>query len=106
MKSARVSKIEREINPSFCVVGLIITFKCQHIFSIFGGIQIETRNNKLEMQSVNNKALIEELDKVIERLRVPSEVCFTLCLLLICLLGSLIKLLLITVCSIPNRRLI
>ncbi|VVA92682.1 unnamed protein product, partial [Arabis nemorensis] len=34
---------------------------------------IETRNNKLEMQSVNNKALIEELDKVIERLRVPSE---------------------------------
>ncbi|CAD5314863.1 unnamed protein product [Arabidopsis thaliana] len=34
---------------------------------------IEIRNNKLEMQSVNNKALIEELDKVIERLRVPSE---------------------------------
>ena len=36
--------------------------------------QIETRNNKLEMQSVNNKALIEELDKLLERLRVPSEV--------------------------------
>ncbi|KAI4305349.1 hypothetical protein L6164_028720 [Bauhinia variegata] len=34
---------------------------------------IETRNNKLEMQSVNNKALIDELDKLIERLRVPSE---------------------------------
>lgn len=34
---------------------------------------IETRNNKLEMQSVNNKALIEELDKLVERLRVPSE---------------------------------
>ncbi|KAL9247087.1 hypothetical protein vseg_020555 [Gypsophila vaccaria] len=34
---------------------------------------IETRNNKLEMQSVNNKALIEELDKLLERLRVPSE---------------------------------
>ncbi|XAR61815.1 hypothetical protein NMG60_11016338 [Bertholletia excelsa] len=34
---------------------------------------IETRNNKLEMQSVNNKALIEELDKLVEKLRVPSE---------------------------------
>ncbi|XP_040998460.1 exocyst complex component SEC3A [Juglans microcarpa x Juglans regia] len=34
---------------------------------------IETRNNKLEMQSVNNKGLIEELDKLLERLRVPSE---------------------------------
>lgn len=34
---------------------------------------IETRNNKLEMQSVNNKALIEELDKLLERLHVPSE---------------------------------
>ncbi|KAF5468397.1 hypothetical protein F2P56_012549 [Juglans regia] len=34
---------------------------------------IETRNNKLEMQSVNNKALIAELDKLLERLRVPSE---------------------------------
>ncbi|KAH7524038.1 hypothetical protein FEM48_Zijuj06G0075900 [Ziziphus jujuba var. spinosa] len=34
---------------------------------------IETRNNKLETQSVNNKALIEELDKLVERLRVPSE---------------------------------
>ncbi|XP_065881180.1 exocyst complex component SEC3A [Euphorbia lathyris] len=34
---------------------------------------IETRNNKLETQSVNNKALIVELDKLLERLRVPSE---------------------------------
>ncbi|PIN19113.1 Exocyst protein Sec3 [Handroanthus impetiginosus] len=34
---------------------------------------IETRNNKLEMQSVNNKALIEELEKLLERLRIPSE---------------------------------
>ncbi|XP_054817382.1 exocyst complex component SEC3A isoform X1 [Prosopis cineraria] len=34
---------------------------------------IETRNNNLEMQSVNNKALIEELDKLVERLQVPSE---------------------------------
>ncbi|KAM7517130.1 hypothetical protein LguiA_006713 [Lonicera macranthoides] len=34
---------------------------------------IESRNNKLGMQSVNNKALIEELDKLLERLRIPSE---------------------------------
>ncbi|XP_008220740.1 PREDICTED: LOW QUALITY PROTEIN: exocyst complex component SEC3A-like [Prunus mume] len=34
---------------------------------------IETRNNKLEMQSVNNRALIEELDKLLLGLRVPSE---------------------------------
>lgn len=34
---------------------------------------IETRNNQLEMQSVNNKSLIEELDKLLERLRIPSE---------------------------------
>ncbi|CAL1410952.1 unnamed protein product [Linum trigynum] len=34
---------------------------------------IEIRNNKLEMQSVNNKALIEELDKLVEQLRVPSD---------------------------------
>ncbi|KAH7660926.1 Vps52 protein [Dioscorea alata] len=34
---------------------------------------IESRNNNLEMQSVNNKALIEELDKLLECLRIPSE---------------------------------
>ncbi|KAL3514581.1 hypothetical protein ACH5RR_027298 [Cinchona calisaya] len=34
---------------------------------------IETRNNKLEMLSVNNKSLIEELDKLLERLHIPSE---------------------------------
>lgn len=39
-----------------------------------GHLQIETRNNKLEMHSVNNKSLIEELDKLLERLRIPSEV--------------------------------
>lgn len=39
---------------------------------------IETRNNSLQMQSVNNKSLIEELDKLLERLRVPSE--FATCL--------------------------
>ncbi|XP_042961232.1 exocyst complex component SEC3A isoform X3 [Carya illinoinensis] len=35
---------------------------------------IETRNNKLEMQSVNNKTLLVELDKLLERLHIPSEV--------------------------------
>ncbi|VFQ99147.1 unnamed protein product [Cuscuta campestris] len=34
---------------------------------------IEARNNKLEMQSVNNKSLIEQLDKLLEKLRIPSE---------------------------------
>ncbi|KAG0467875.1 hypothetical protein HPP92_017203 [Vanilla planifolia] len=34
---------------------------------------IESRNNKLEMQSVNDQALIQELDKLLERLRIPSE---------------------------------
>ncbi|XP_044475842.1 exocyst complex component SEC3A [Mangifera indica] len=34
---------------------------------------IETRNNRLEMQSVNNRSLIEELDRLLGRLRVPSE---------------------------------
>ncbi|XP_057792433.1 exocyst complex component SEC3A-like isoform X2 [Salvia miltiorrhiza] len=34
---------------------------------------IETGNNRLEMQSVNNKALVEELDKLLEKLRMPSE---------------------------------
>ncbi|KAK1389369.1 exocyst complex component SEC3A [Heracleum sosnowskyi] len=34
---------------------------------------IETRNNKLEMQSVNNKALIEELDNLLAKLRIIPE---------------------------------
>uniref|UniRef100_A0A0D6QYJ6 Exocyst complex component Sec3 PIP2-binding N-terminal domain-containing protein n=1 Tax=Araucaria cunninghamii TaxID=56994 RepID=A0A0D6QYJ6_ARACU len=34
---------------------------------------IESRNNKMEMQSVNNKALIEELNKLLERLHIPPE---------------------------------
>ncbi|XP_027354856.1 exocyst complex component SEC3A-like [Abrus precatorius] len=34
---------------------------------------IETRNNKLEMQSVNNKSLIEELDKLLKQLSIPDE---------------------------------
>ncbi|XP_042494585.1 exocyst complex component SEC3A-like [Macadamia integrifolia] len=40
---------------------------------------IEIRNNKLEMQSVSNKALIAELDKLLERMRVPPE--YAACLL-------------------------
>ncbi|KAG4991263.1 hypothetical protein JHK87_024720 [Glycine soja] len=35
--------------------------------------KIETRNNNMEMQSVNYKSLIEEFDKLLERSRVPSE---------------------------------
>ncbi|CAH9144792.1 unnamed protein product [Cuscuta epithymum] len=34
---------------------------------------IEARNNKLEMQSVNNKKLIEELDKLVDRFCIPPE---------------------------------
>jgi hypothetical protein len=34
---------------------------------------IEIRNNKLGMQSVNNASLIEELDKLLEKLLIPSE---------------------------------
>ncbi|KAK9129980.1 hypothetical protein Sjap_010467 [Stephania japonica] len=39
---------------------------------------IEIRNNKLEMQSLNNKTLVEELDKLLKQLSVPSE--YTACL--------------------------
>uniref|UniRef100_A0A7N0TJC0 Exocyst complex component Sec3 PIP2-binding N-terminal domain-containing protein n=1 Tax=Kalanchoe fedtschenkoi TaxID=63787 RepID=A0A7N0TJC0_KALFE len=40
---------------------------------------IETRNNKLEMQSVNNRALMDELDKLLEKLHIPPEhaMCLT-----------------------------
>ncbi|KAL7603402.1 hypothetical protein Lser_V15G18780 [Lactuca serriola] len=34
---------------------------------------IESRNNKLEMQSMNYKALSEELDNLLERLHIPLE---------------------------------
>ncbi|XP_078170955.1 exocyst complex component SEC3A-like [Carex rostrata] len=34
---------------------------------------IEYRNNKLEFQSENNKALIQELDKLLEHLQIPQE---------------------------------
>nr|GEW84204.1 exocyst complex, component EXOC1 [Tanacetum cinerariifolium] len=36
-------------------------------------VKVETRNNQLEMQFVNNKALIEELDKLLKRLRILLE---------------------------------
>ncbi|KAK9164050.1 hypothetical protein Syun_004952 [Stephania yunnanensis] len=39
---------------------------------------IEIRNNKLEMQSLNNKTLVEELDKLLKQLSIPSE--YTACL--------------------------
>ena len=41
---------------------------------MFNILQIESRNNKLELQSVSNKVLIEELDKLVERLSFPPEV--------------------------------
>eukprot|EP00249_Psilotum_nudum_P012124 c23592_g1_i1 orf=378-3053(+) len=34
---------------------------------------IESRNNRLEMQAVNNAALVEELNQLLDRLRVPPE---------------------------------
>ncbi|RDX80892.1 Exocyst complex component SEC3A, partial [Mucuna pruriens] len=34
---------------------------------------IEIRNNKLEMQSINNRTLIEELDKLLKQLSIPAE---------------------------------
>ncbi|KAK7281562.1 hypothetical protein RIF29_09666 [Crotalaria pallida] len=36
---------------------------------------IEIRNNKLEMQSVNQRSLIIELDKLLKPLSIPSELC-------------------------------
>ncbi|KAG1368535.1 exocyst complex component SEC3A [Cocos nucifera] len=34
---------------------------------------VESRNNKLEMQSTSNNSLLDELDKLLARLRIPSE---------------------------------
>ncbi|KAK4277998.1 hypothetical protein QN277_015904 [Acacia crassicarpa] len=39
---------------------------------------IEIRNNKLEMQSANNKVLIDEVDKLLENLHVPPELAASL----------------------------
>ena len=82
-----------------CSVCHVITWFCDHLYWIYElllvefwpllklasnffccHVQIETRNNKLEMQSVNNKALIEELDKLLKGLHVPTEVCCPSCL--------------------------
>ncbi|KAD4888725.1 hypothetical protein E3N88_20798 [Mikania micrantha] len=40
---------------------------------------IETRNNKLEIQSLNYKALAAELDKLLEKMHIPTEIsdCLT-----------------------------
>ncbi|KAK7281202.1 hypothetical protein RIF29_08976 [Crotalaria pallida] len=43
------------------------------IFHLYRDIEI--RNNKLEMQSVNQRSLIIELDKLLEPLSIPSELC-------------------------------
>ena len=43
-------------------------------------MQIEAGNNRLEMQSMNNNSLVEELDKLLAKLRMPPEVFpFSLC---------------------------
>ncbi|OIW20288.1 hypothetical protein TanjilG_08248 [Lupinus angustifolius] len=49
----------------------IFNVKLQHMREDIESI--ETRNNKVVMQSVNNKSLIDDLDKLLERLHVPSE---------------------------------
>ncbi|KAK4796491.1 hypothetical protein SAY86_028817 [Trapa natans] len=49
----------------------IFNLKLRHMREDIASIEI--RNNKLEMQSVNSESLIDELDKLLERLRVPSE---------------------------------
>ncbi|KAK1645785.1 hypothetical protein QYE76_063590 [Lolium multiflorum] len=36
-------------------------------------LQIESRKNGLEMQSLNNKGLVEELENLLERLQIPQE---------------------------------
>jgi len=46
----------------------------KYFISLLVYLQIESRNNKLEMQSTNDKGLIEELGKLLDRLRIPSEV--------------------------------
>ncbi|RZR72815.1 hypothetical protein BHM03_00017292 [Ensete ventricosum] len=52
---------------------------------------IELRNNKLEMQSVCSEALIEELDKLLEPLRIPSEVLCVPYISVLCFLQNLDK---------------
>jgi hypothetical protein len=65
------------------------------------------------MQSVNNKSLIEELDKLLEQLNIPSEVCLYVVNFLSLSLMNLIYLIIIfnefpfsVVFSIFDRRII
>ncbi|XP_024970249.1 exocyst complex component SEC3A-like [Cynara cardunculus var. scolymus] len=50
----------------------IINVKLRHMREDIEAI--EARNNKLEMQSINNKALSVELDTLLDRLHIPPEV--------------------------------
>jgi hypothetical protein len=49
---------------------------CKHVYHI--ALQIEWHNNRLELQSDSNVALIDELDKLLELLQIPPEVCILL----------------------------
>ncbi|KAI3761182.1 hypothetical protein L1987_51593 [Smallanthus sonchifolius] len=64
-------------SATFCVEDLdewlsLFNVKLRHMREDIQAIEI--RNNKLEMQSFNYKALVVELDKLLEKLRIPSEV--------------------------------
>ncbi|KVI06594.1 Exocyst complex, component Exoc1, partial [Cynara cardunculus var. scolymus] len=50
----------------------IINVKLRHMREDIEAI--EARNNKLEMQSINNKALSVELDTLLDRLHIPPEI--------------------------------
>ncbi|CAN1161933.1 Exocyst complex component SEC3A [Linum perenne] len=61
---------------TFCVEDMdewlcIFNVKLRHMREDIESIEI--RNNKLEVQSVNNKALIEELDKLVKQLHIPTD---------------------------------
>ena len=43
-------------------------------------LQIEAQNNMLEVQAMNNKKLLTELDTLLESLYIPPQVCY--CILL------------------------
>jgi hypothetical protein len=59
------------------IVNLMFRSKfCKHVYLI--ALQIEWRNNRLELQSDSNVALIDELDKLLELLQIPPEVCILL----------------------------
>ncbi|WOL19572.1 hypothetical protein Cni_G28374 [Canna indica] len=61
---------------TFCVDDIdewlrIFNVKLRHMREDIASIEL--RNNRLEMQSVCSEALVEELDKLLGRLRIPSE---------------------------------